>query len=167
MRILALDLGTTTGWCVDTIDNSIEYGSISFAVKNRKFNSPSLRFVYFREWLNEMYENKFDIVYYEMVMAHKGVHASHCFGGFLAILQEFCLCRGVPFEGVPVGTIKKYITGNGAAKKWEVIEAVEKLGYTPDDDNAADAVALFEYAYNIKFIKEKKVKKEDIPQYIY
>lgn len=169
MRILSLDLGTTTGWCVDTQNGTVDYGSSCFSVKNHRFSSVSMKFVYFRNWLNEMYEHKFDLLYYEAVVAHKGVDASHCYGGFLAMLQEWCLRRNIPFEGVPVGTIKKYITGNGGAKKQEVIEAVQKLGFNPGDDNAADAIALYLYSKNVRLgenqcKKPNKISKKQQPK---
>lgn len=150
MRILALDLGTTLGYCIDTLDNEVEYGNEFFKDFDTRFTSPGMRFFYFRNWLDKMYKNLFHAIYYEYVMAHTSVYAAHVYGGFLAILQDWCFIKDIPFEGVPVKTIKKHITGNGAANKERVIKAVEKLGYEPQDDNTADAIAIFEYAKNRK-----------------
>jgi Holliday junction resolvasome RuvABC endonuclease subunit len=47
---------------------------------------------------------------------------------------------------VPVGTIKKHITGKGNADKLAVIKAVQALGFNPKDDNEADALALLSFA---------------------
>jgi hypothetical protein len=44
---------------------------------------------------------------------------------------------------VPVGTIKRSITGRGNADKDSVIAAVRTRGYNPADDNEADAIAIF------------------------
>lgn len=49
-------------------------------------------------------------------------------------------------EKVENGTIKRFITGHGHAEKIQVIEAVKKYGFNPEDDNAADAIAIFLYA---------------------
>ena len=49
-------------------------------------------------------------------------------------------------RGVPVGTIKRHVTGKGNADKQAVIDAVRKLGFAPADDNEADALALLHWA---------------------
>jgi Holliday junction resolvasome RuvABC endonuclease subunit len=52
----------------------------------------------------------------------------------------------IPYRGVPVGTIKRHITGRGNADKDAVIAAVRALGFDPVDDNEADALALLDCA---------------------
>jgi len=47
---------------------------------------------------------------------------------------------------VPVGTIKRHVTGRGNADKATVIEAVRARGYSPADDNEADAIAILLWA---------------------
>ena len=47
---------------------------------------------------------------------------------------------------MPVGTIKRHITGRGNADKDAVIAAVRALGFDPADDNEADALALLHWA---------------------
>jgi hypothetical protein len=49
-------------------------------------------------------------------------------------------------SGVPVGTIKRHVTGKGSASKEAVIAAVRALGHDPVDDNEADALALLHWA---------------------
>ena len=70
----------------------------------------------------------------------------HAYGGFLASLTAWCEEHSIPYEGVPVGTIKKFITGKGNAGKAAVIAAVKALGHLPEDDNEADALALLHFA---------------------
>ena len=50
------------------------------------------------------------------------------------------------YQGVPVGTIKKYATGKGNANKAAMIAAMQALGFQPADDNEADALALLHWA---------------------
>ena len=57
----------------------------------------------------------------------------------------------IPYEGVPVGTIKRHITGKGNATKEEVIAAVRAKGLSPVDDNDADALALLDWAIANRF----------------
>ncbi|MCW5700543.1 MAG: hypothetical protein KIT00_11950, partial [Rhodospirillales bacterium] len=77
---------------------------------------------------------------------HVGVDSSHAYGGWLAILTSWCEHHEIPYEGVPVGTIKRHVTGKGNADKQAVIAAVKALGFDPDDDNEADAIALLHWA---------------------
>ena len=141
--ILALDLGTKTGWAL-TEFGKISSGSEDF--KATRFQSADRRFVNFKDWLNKKRDKtllaKIDVIYFEEVRRHIGVDAAHCYGGFKAILTTFCQENGISFQGMAVGTIKKFITGNGAAKKDQVIAAVRNRGYNPKDDNEADAISL-------------------------
>ncbi len=41
-----------------------------------------------------------------------------------------------------MGEIKKYITGHGRAAKSDVVKAVSNLGFSPADDNEADAISI-------------------------
>ena len=75
-----------------------------------------------------------------------GIDAAHAFGGWLAHLTAWCEHHGIPYQGVPVGTIKRHIAGKGNADKAAVIEAVRRLGFAPADDNEADALALLHWA---------------------
>ena len=72
-------------------------------------------------------------------------------GGFLATLTAWCEEHEVPYEGVPVGTIKRHVTGKGNAGKQAVIEAVRALGFEPEDDNEADALALLHWVVETGF----------------
>lgn len=85
-------------------------------------------------------------VYFEEVRRHLGTTAAHVYGGFLAALTAWCERNGVPYRGVPVGTIKLFATGKGNAGKEAVMAAVRAWGYQPVDDNEADALALLRWA---------------------
>ena len=52
----------------------------------------------------------------------------------------------IAYQGVPVGTIKRHITGKGNADKAAVIAAVRARGFNPIDDNEADALAILLWA---------------------
>lgn len=142
--ILAVDLGTTTGIAIYA-KNKIRSYSKSF--KPSRFESSDIRFVNFNKHLHEIQElDKIEKVYYEEVRKHIGVDAAHCYGGFKSVLTAFCITNNIPYEGVSVGTIKKFITGKGNASKKLVIKAVREMGHDPSDDNEADALAIAYYA---------------------
>ncbi|WP_338405992.1 Holliday junction resolvase [Wolbachia endosymbiont (group A) of Longitarsus flavicornis] len=142
MSILTLDLGKQTGWAI-LADGVIESGSKSF--HGSRFSGGGMCFLSFRNWLNSL-EHKFTAVYFEEVRRHLGTDAAHCYGGFLAVLSAWCEEHHVPYKGVPVKTIKRFIAD---ASKSEVIEAVKEKGFLPKDDNESDALALMFYAMNL------------------
>jgi Holliday junction resolvasome RuvABC endonuclease subunit len=144
-EVLALDLGTTTGWAM-LCNGKVVSGSQSF--KPQRFDGGGMRYLRFSRWLAELCDVGKPIpkrVVFEEVRRHIGVDAAHAYGGFLSHLQSFCEQREIPCEGVPVGTIKKHVTGKGNANKAQMIQAVRALGYCPFDDNEADAIALLLY----------------------
>ena len=107
-----------------------------------------MRYLRFEHWLGEIASlaGQLDAVYFEEVRRHCGMDAAHAYGGFLAHLTAWCERQKIPYQGIPVGTIKKFITGKGNASKGQVIAAVKALGHNPDDDNEADALALLHFA---------------------
>ncbi len=148
--ILALDLGTTTGWALMTRDGSITSGTESF--KPHRFEGGGMRFLRFKRWLTEIKQTSdgIDAVYFEEVRRHLGVDAAHAYGGFMAHLTAWCEHHQIPYQGVPVGTIKKHATGKGNASKDEMIAAAKVRGHSPADDNEADALALLHYALGLQ-----------------
>lgn len=148
--ILALDLGTQTGWALRAVDQPITSGSESF--KPRRFEGGGMRYLRFKRWLTEIKQSveSIDVVYFEEVRRHVGVDAAHAYGGFLATLTAWCEHHQIPYQGVPVGTIKKHAAGKGNASKEEMISAVINRGFNPADDNEADALALLHWALEIQ-----------------
>jgi hypothetical protein len=146
MRLLALDLGTTTGYAL--LDGqAIISGSMSF--KPQRFEGGGMRYLRFKRWLDDVNDpgfgkqnGKITEIVFEEVRAHKGNAAAHAYGGFLASLTTWCEERNIPYTAVPVSHIKKFATGKGNAGKPAMIEAVTPWGYKPVDDNEADAIAL-------------------------
>ncbi len=144
MNIIALDLGTNCGFCVGHADSHI---SGTWALHQSRYDGGGMRFVKFRGRLNEaLNAYRPEAVYYEEVRRHLGVDAAHVYGGLQAVLQSWCEDNKLPYQGVPVGTIKKFATGRGHAKKQAMIDAAVAWGYCPIDDNEADAIALFRWA---------------------
>lgn len=142
MTILALDLGSRLGWAVSYGPGDINHGTIEF--RPGRHEGGGMQWVRFRKWLTEMHDQHgpVEAVYFEEVRRHIGTTAAHVYGGFLATLTAWCEARSVPYQGVPVGTIKRHATGKGNANKDAMIAAMEAKGFKPTDDNDADAIAL-------------------------
>ena len=154
--ILTLDLGTTTGWALRSANGPVAHGFVSF--KSQRFEGGGMRYLRFGRWLADMLAlsgsqtgsqttlTGIGAVYFEEVRRHLGVDAAHVYGGLLATLTAWCEHHQIPYQGVPVGTIKRHATGKGNAGKAEVIAAMKALGHPVTDDNEADALALLHWA---------------------
>jgi len=113
-----------------------------------RYDGGGIRYLRFRNWLNLFVTggDMIQAVYFEEVRRHVGTDAAHIYGGFLACLSAWCEENGLAYQGVPVGTIKRFTTGKGNADKAAVIAALRELGFSPTDDNEADALAILLWA---------------------
>jgi hypothetical protein len=144
--ILALDLGSKTGWAMRLADGAVVSGTMEF--KPGRYEGGGMRFLRFRTWLDhlEFATKTIDLLHFEEVRRHAGTDAAHIYGGFLAHLAAWCELKHIPYQGVPVGTIKRHATGKGNAGKDAVIAAMRARGFNPEDDNEADALAILFWA---------------------
>ena len=144
--ILALDLGTTTGWALRSHDGLITSGIASF--RPGRYDGGGMRYLRFTNWLTELdrLSGPIAAIWFEEVRRHAGTDAAHVYGGLMASLTSWGELRGIPYEGVPVGTIKRHATGKGNAPKQAMIDAARAKGFSPEDDNEADAIAILHWA---------------------
>lgn len=143
--ILALDLGTHTGWAFQPTTGMVMIGSWDFTPT--KGSPEGTRYARFLASLDEFADINFDEgvpfeVLYEDVRRHIGTTAAHVYGGLLAHLKVWCLQRGIVPQPVGVGQIKKFWTGAGNATKEDMMSEARRRGYEVLDDNQADALAL-------------------------
>lgn len=148
--MLALDLGTTTGWALHGIDGLITSGTVSF--RPGRFDGGGMRYLRFTNWLTEIdrLSGPVAAIWFEEVRRHAATDAAHVYGGLMATLTTWAELRGIPYEGVPVGTIKRHATGKGNAPKEAMIAAARARGFSPADDNEADAIAILLWALETK-----------------
>ncbi len=139
--ILALDLGTLTGFAYGP--NPVVFGT--WKLKPLPTEDPAVRFILLQAELSGVQREisgGINTVYYEKVQRHIGTYAAHVYGGLEASLGMWCVDNYIPYEGVPVGTIKKNWTGKGNASKVEMIDEAIRRGYNVRNDNEADALAI-------------------------
>ena len=142
--ILALDLGTKTGWATNS-NAGINSGMQEF--KNDRFSGGGMRFLKFEKWLMDL--PRPSQVVFEEVRRHAGTDAAHVYGGLMAVVTKWCESECIPYQGVPVGTIKKFWTGKGNGNKEAIIKVGHDRGFTRvTDDNEMDAIALLHYWMN-------------------
>ena len=144
--VLALDLGTTTGWAVQAADGLITSGTVSF--RPSRYDGGGMRYLRFRGWLEQLARDAGPImaIHFEEVRRHVGTDAAHVYGGLLATLTAWAETSSIPYQGVPVGTIKRHATGRGNADKAAMMAAARARGFSPVDDNEADAIAILFWA---------------------
>jgi len=85
LNILALDMATKTGWATNINKTS---GVQTFDV--RRGESPGMRFLRCRGWLNEMAQllGSIDLIAYEQAH-HRGGAATACCVGLVSTVQAF------------------------------------------------------------------------------
>ena len=98
-----------------THDGLITSGTVSF--RPSRYDGGGMRYLRFTNWLTELDQLSGPIaaIWYEEVRRHAGTDAAHVYGGLMATLTAWAELRGVPYQGVPVGTIKRHATGKGNA----------------------------------------------------
>lgn len=155
MRILALDLATKTGWATN-ITGALEAGTWTLATpaevrdwgKQRITRRKDPRVQRLVNHL-EKYCGHVDMVVFEDVEFASSTFQVQLWSSLRAAVWLFC-GGSVLTEAVPVGTLKKYATGNGAADKPAMSRALKSQYpsiWSPKyDDNAIDACWLYLWA---------------------
>jgi len=154
-RVLALDLGTKTGWATNVVPvtGAILETPTHFGVVQFSSEISGWRYFTFKKWLDIKLKNyRIDHVIYEETFS-KSAYSSRVLHGFLAILQFTFAERyldedkRLTMAKVHASHLKKFATGNGHATKDLMISKYrERFGYLPADHNEADAFWLLEYS---------------------
>lgn len=154
MICLALDPATLTGWAVGMRRNDnagsqcFESGVKDLAPAGAKVH-PGARFRRLRNLMVDVKKKypSLHLIAFELPIGNSTSQIQKAYShGYVAIIQMFCADHGLATRGVHVGTLKKFMTGRGAAEKSEMIAAVKERGFDPRDDNEADAIAIMLWA---------------------
>jgi hypothetical protein len=159
MNILALDLGTKTGWA-SRWAGRLNAGTWNFEQKKGPCCAVDPRLICFRHRLEESGDT-FDLLAYEDVQFMRGRAQAFLWSGFRTVLWLFAHDHKIPIICCPVKTLKKYATGNGNSDKdamalayYEKVQvgglvtSVENFANPGSalDDNAIDAWHLLHWA---------------------
>ena len=141
MKILAIDPGTHCGYAISPFESGVWNLSVG------RHEGGGMRFVKLRNYLTRACVG-IDLVVYEEVRRHLGTDAAHIYGGIVAIITEICETQKIPYQGVPVGTIKKFATGKGNSNKEVMLAAARERWPEVNivDDNQGDALFLWAWA---------------------
>lgn len=168
-RILAVDLGTKTGWALHGEyslkgDPVIQSGSVNLQEKSKDY--PGLKFFRFRKFLDDLATShlRIDAVYYEHVPRHNGVAAAHFYGALWGVLSIWCHEKSIPCRGLNVSLVKSHATGKGNSNKEVMMAAARAKGWAFADDNEADALWILDLAICKLKEEEKRDSETDNPE---
>lgn len=147
-NFLALDLASRCGWAVRLRDGTVFHGTEDF--RPRENWTPGQRWTRFRSWLAALVvRHQITDIAYEVVMqgqGHSSVAAGDVYGGFKCLVELAADSHNLNLHPFHVSTVKKFWTGDGRAKKPQMIATARERGFVPKDDNAADALAVLHLA---------------------
>jgi len=143
-NLLALDVASHTGWC-----NSESHGCWDFTVKKSKKNPqhPYSKLYNFKTTIEKYLDEhpEVDIIASERV---SGLfkNAIISLSEQLGIIKLICFERKLEHVEYVSTELKKWQTGKGNAKKFEMVKSVQdKYGWEGTDDNIADAIVIYHY----------------------
>ena len=148
IRILALDMATTTGYAIlasDVLTSGSQCFAKQAATKTRAAAHVGASHAMFDNWLTEMLHGpRYDEIVYEMAGFFKSAAAVQVCVGFRGILLAHAAKHNIPLYSYSPSAVKKFWTGKGTAKKPEMIARTKREYPNLDitDDNECDAIAL-------------------------
>ena len=86
----------------------------------------------------------FDLVVYEKPHLRGGA-AAELLVGFVTKIKEFAAKHNAEIDSVHTGTLKSWATGKGNASKDDMVAEAKRRGFSPQNDDEADAVLILEY----------------------
>lgn len=165
MNLLALDLGTKTGYALSTEGTTFAATWIlstpAAITQNRKLRldrrcDPRVA-VLWDALTSTHSRTPLDWLFFEDVQFATTTMQCQLWSSFRTVLWLFAHTRRVKIECCPVGTLKKFATGTGAATKGQMETAMSRSGYwDPEiqnflktksklDDNGVDALHLLNW----------------------
>jgi Holliday junction resolvasome RuvABC endonuclease subunit len=142
--LLTLDLASRIGWsCGDPTDQQFAYGSHQLP-KTGEDIGEFLR--QFRNWLQQALDGVSMCVFEQPILPSKTslitVRKLH---GQAGLTELVCLDRKVRCLEQNLQNVKTFMgvsRARGVDQKAEMVRCVERYGYEPENDDAADAIAL-------------------------
>ena len=155
-RILALDLGSQSGWCCGVVgDPTPRISSVRLGRQGYENGAIAASLC---DWLADMITTHDpSLVLYEAPLPrgqHGGIQAGRILLGLAMVTELVCYRREVRCREANVNTVRAQVLGKGNASKDEVMLWCRGQGWQPDDTDASDAAAL--WAYGCKLAIERR-----------
>lgn len=157
LRILALDLATTSGWVCDSYEpgRPPQHGHYTIPEKDRAcYGDMMLAHMKWLRGIRGLTEP--DAMAFEAPLVRAGGgefkgapssrHSVIVTLGLAICAQVVAAERGIVVHGVSVQTARKHFTGNGRAQKADVQLRCRQLGWPIEQPDEADAAAVWMWA---------------------
>lgn len=151
-NLVALDLATTTGWARGTVGKGEpESGSVRLVSTGATHNALAAGAI---RWLVEFTQNyKPDMIVIEAPVRkdrwRSSTEANDITTGLIFLARGVLYSRGIfDIRVAQVSAVRNFFIGGNPERKLAKIRTIgtcKALGWQPDDDNAADALALWAY----------------------
>lgn len=146
-RILTLDLAASTGYAVGAPGDVPRFASHQFASTGDNYGRHQANA---RDWLSRLiFAEDPAMIGYEQPsifgVTTPATVIKLC--SYVSTLEELCLPAGfnIPVRQCNPAQLKKFWTGNGRAKKPEMVQQAHRFGFKVDNDDEADALAIWFY----------------------
>jgi Holliday junction resolvasome RuvABC endonuclease subunit len=144
-KILGLDLATRTGFAVGLPDEAPRFGTVVLPSSGQDVGAFAIAF---GEWLNAMLDAELpQVVLYEQPSIFSKTTPATLIklNGLAYDCERICKMRRFRCYMVNPSRLKKFFAGNGRAQKQDMIDVARREGWPVQDDNQADACAIFAY----------------------
>lgn len=140
IKILALDLATTSGWACGKGTN-LKYGHFTVS----KCDNVSDKFLRFSTLIERLiFIKKPEVIAIERPIV-RGYASTYWLCGVCAITEMEAASKKISVVKFGPTTIKKFVTGSGRATKEDMMKAIKKLKFKPEVHDEADAIGLHLY----------------------
>lgn len=138
--LLTLDLSSRVGWTLgDIADSHFRSGVHRLPSTGEDIGAFAEAF---DAWLHGTALDADHVVFESPILPRQTMLATvRKLSGLCWHTEFFAKMNNIRCEEANIQHIKKFISGKGDAKKPEMVRAVELMGFKPEDDNEADAIA--------------------------
>lgn len=145
--VLALDIATRTGWAFGAPGRKPLYGVLVLPQPALDLGGHGAALL---DGMADLFmvHQPARVVIERTLGAQQQTNAftAECLIGLNMLAHTICFRWELPIEKIAATTVRAQVIGSGRAKKPDVMAWCHAQGFTPQDDNAGDALALLHFA---------------------
>jgi len=128
------------GWAISEEREIKEYGLIELYKSGGEHTEGDVLTKFYSHLADMRDRYRFNAIAFEQISGGTKGNQTLWASMYRATIILFADIRSLPVVGIAPATIKKAVTGSGRADKTQMLAAIRELGYSPQDDNVADAI---------------------------
>lgn len=156
MKTLALDIGNVCGWAIINDKELLESGFLDLR-KDKSKTHLGESLILYEQLLNQLISKNKDIenIFYEHLELIKNQYWNHQWNAYRGVMMTVAFIKKLKVNPVHPSRIKRHLTGNGGAKKEEMLlvlnslPIIKPLKHAIVDDNECDAIAIAMLAHDV------------------